>query len=87
MAALIMSQFWVVSIRYVLREVITKHPVCARLADRALQLFMADLPATRVQRCRSCGASVDAVKSHCLVRGQVRAFTNRTVGSVQVLRA
>lgn len=51
-AALISRKYWVVSVRSVLHEVLSRCVVCVRLTAKPVQPFMADLPAARVQQCR-----------------------------------
>ncbi|XP_050066237.1 uncharacterized protein LOC126555351 [Aphis gossypii] len=52
MAALILRQYWIVSIRLVLYKVVSSCTMCVRLNAKPVHPFMADLPASRVQQCR-----------------------------------
>ncbi|XP_022165278.1 uncharacterized protein LOC111030191 [Myzus persicae] len=52
MAALILRQYWIVSIRSVLYKVVSRCTVCVRLNAKPVHPFMADLPASRVQSCK-----------------------------------
>ncbi|XP_015377880.1 PREDICTED: uncharacterized protein LOC107172119 [Diuraphis noxia] len=51
-ASLIQRRFWIVSIRAAIRQIIFKCTVCIRYKAAAPQLFIVDLPSTRVQQCR-----------------------------------
>ncbi|XP_060879146.1 uncharacterized protein LOC132951345 [Metopolophium dirhodum] len=50
MISLILRQYWIIAIRSVVHEVVTKCSVCVRLAAKPPQPLMADLPAARVQQ-------------------------------------
>ncbi|XP_050065293.1 uncharacterized protein LOC126554218 [Aphis gossypii] len=52
MISLILRQYWIIAIRSVVHEVVTKCSVCVRLAAKPPQPLMADLPAARVQQVR-----------------------------------
>jgi len=52
MISLILRQYWIIAIRSVVHEVVTKCAVCVRLAAKPPQPLMADLPAARVQQVR-----------------------------------
>lgn len=52
MSALISRQYWIVSLRSVLHEILSRCTVCVRLSAKAIQPLMADLPAARVQQSR-----------------------------------
>ncbi|CAI6358506.1 unnamed protein product [Macrosiphum euphorbiae] len=52
MISLILRQYWIIAIRSVVHEVVTKCYACVRLAAKPPQPLMADLPAARVQQVR-----------------------------------
>ncbi|XP_025406837.1 uncharacterized protein LOC112680837 [Sipha flava] len=53
LTALISRQYWIVSIRSIIHEVVSNCLVCNRLDGRPIPPLMADLPAARVQECKS----------------------------------
>lgn len=52
MISLILRQYWIVAIRSVVHDVLSKCSVCVRLTAKPSQPLMADLPAARVQQFR-----------------------------------